>query len=173
MSDTNRRLFVKKSIGLCSGFVLTPSYILQPDPVLPMDTKLVKEFVTVAHSNLDKVKEMLTNHPHILNSCWDWGDGDFETAAGAAGHVGNKDIANHLIEHGARYDIFVLTMLGKTTIVKALLEEYPKLIESIGPHGFTLLHHAKKGGTAAQELYEYIESKGLKDMHRKVFKRNS
>lgn len=73
MSDTNRRLFVKKSIGLCSGFVLTPSYILQPDPVLPMDTKLVKEFVTVAHSNLDKVKEMLTNHPHILNSCWDWG----------------------------------------------------------------------------------------------------
>ena len=173
MTDTNRRLFVKQSFGLCSGFVLGPSFDLQPDPVLPLDTKVVKEFVTVAHSNFDKVKEILTDHPHVLNSAWDWGDGDFETAAGAAGHVGNKDIANHLIEQGARYDIFVLTMFGKTAIVKALLEEYPKLIESIGPHGFTLLHHAKKGGAPAQELYDYLESKGLKDMHRKVFKRNN
>lgn len=35
-------------------------------------------------------------------------------------------------------------MLGKTELVKPVLEEYPNLISAKGPHGFSLLHHAKK-----------------------------
>ncbi len=127
----------------------------------PYSQKLIKEFVVAGHNNLDKVKTMLADYPNLLNCTWDWGGGDFEMAIGGAGHVGNKEIANHLIGVGARVNLFVLTMLGKTNIVKPMLEEYPNLIYAKGPHGFTMLHHAKQGGDAALELYEYLQSKGL------------
>lgn len=127
----------------------------------PIDPVLVKEFVGVAHRDLNRTKEILEAHPLILNASWDWGDGDFETALGAAGHVGNRAIAEYLLEKGARADIFVLTMLGETALVKSLLERFPKLLHSLGPHGYTLLHHAKKGGEPAAELAEYLASQGL------------
>ncbi|NOT38121.1 MAG: ankyrin repeat domain-containing protein [Saprospiraceae bacterium] len=128
-----------------------------------IDPKIVKEFVKVAHSDFDKVKEMLKEQPLLLNASWDWGGGDFETALGAAGHMGLKDMANFLISLGARTDIFVLTMLGKTDIVKALLKAYPGLLNSQGPHGFTLLHHAEKGGKDAEKLLKHLQKLGLKE----------
>lgn len=138
----------------------------KPDP---LDKELVKEFVTVGHSNLEKVKAMLAEHPNLLNAAWDWGGGDFETAIEAAGHVGNKAIANYLISQGAVPDIFVLTMLGKTNLVKPLLEQYPELLNAKGAHGFTLLHHAQKGGDDAKELLDYLQSKGLKETKIKLY----
>lgn len=89
------------------------------------------------------------------------GAGDFETALGAAGHMGLKETANFLLSLGARADIFVLTMLGKTDIVKAILKDYPSLLNSKGPHGFTLLHHAEKGGKESEELVAHFQSLGL------------
>ncbi len=71
---------------------------------------------------------MLSKTPHLLNSAWDWKNGDFETAIGAAGHMGRKDIAEFLITKGARFDIFVLAMLGYTEIVKNILEINPELV---------------------------------------------
>ena len=97
----------------------------------------------------------------LLNAAWDWGNGDFETALGAAGHLGIKETANLLISLGARTDIFVLTMLGKTDIVKALLKTYPSLLNSKGPHGFTLLHHAEKGGKDSEKLLKHLQKLGL------------
>ncbi|MBL7961552.1 ankyrin repeat domain-containing protein [bacterium] len=134
-----------------------------------MESELVKEFVQVAHTDLGRVKILLETNPLLLNASWDWGGGDFETALGAAGHMGLKDTANYLLDKGARADIFVLTMLGKTEMVKSMLTEYPKLLMSLGPHGFTLLHHAEKGGTEASELKEFLISKGLQDKHIKLF----
>lgn len=99
---------------------------------------------------------------------YDWGGGDFETALEGAGHVGDKEIANYLIGEGARANIFALTMLGKTQIVKPVLEEFPNLIFSKGPHGFTLLHHAKVGGKDSEELYDYVQTKGLSEMKIKI-----
>ena len=55
----------------------------------------------------------------------------------------------------------MLTMLGRTDLVKPTLEAYPDLVFAKGPHGFTLLHHAKVGG--AKELYNYLSEKGLKE----------
>ncbi|MBI1341545.1 MAG: ankyrin repeat domain-containing protein [Terrimonas sp.] len=134
-----------------------------------MDQKVVNEFVKVAHTNLDRLKELLEAYPLLLNASWDWGGGDFETAIGAAGHMGHKEFAHYLISKGARYDIFVMTMLGKTRIVKTILDEYPELLHSQGPHGFTLLHHAEKGGEDGKELFTYFESKGLKEKHIKLY----
>ena len=99
--------------------------------------------------------------PTLLYSCWDWKHGDFETALEGAGHVGNKEIANYLIERGARANLFVLTMLGKTTLVKAFLELYPQYLTARGPHGLTLLHHAEKGGDDSKDILDYLKGKGL------------
>jgi len=135
-----------------------------PSEKLPaLDKDLVKDFVIAGHGNFDKVKQMLQEHPPLLYATWDWGGGDFETALEGAGHMGNKEIANHLIGAGARTNIFVLTMLGKTAIVKPFLEQFPKFVFAKGPHGLTLLHHAQKGGEDAKELLSYLGEKGLKD----------
>ncbi|TNE50383.1 MAG: ankyrin repeat domain-containing protein [Bacteroidetes bacterium] len=130
---------------------------------------MVKEYVGKAHNDLGRVREILDEHPLILNAAWDWGDGDFETALGAAGHVGFRDMALFLLDKGARADIFVLTMLGETAIVKALVERYPALLTSIGPHGFTLLHHAKRGGEQAQDLLDFFTEKGLAETYIDIF----
>ena len=54
-------------------------------------------------------------------------------------------------------------MLGKTQIVKAYLDAYPEYLNARGPHGFTFLHHAQRGGDDAKELLEYFQKKGLKE----------
>jgi len=78
--------------------------------------------------------------------------------------MGNKEIANYLISLGARTNLFVLTMLGKTQIVKPFLDTYPQYLNARGPHGFTFLHHAQKGGDDAKELFDYFQAKGIKEM---------
>ena len=123
-----------------------------------LEPKVVEEFVSNAHGDLDRVKELLTQKPALVNATWDWGGGDFETALGAASHMGRKDIANYLLEHGARLDIFVAAMLGKLEIVKAALSAYPKAKDIPGPHGIPLIAHARAGGEEAQSVVEFLES---------------
>jgi hypothetical protein len=171
MIKTSRRKFVSSIAMMGSGILLIPERTFgQQERPPALAASIVSEFVRLAHSDFDKVKQMLGEYPTLLNASWDWGKGDFETALGAAGHMGLKDYANYLLQLGARSDIFVLSMLGKTSLVKPICEEYPSLIESSGPHGFTLLHHAKQGGKEGEELFEYFSSKGLKDLHRKIFR---
>ncbi len=123
-----------------------------------LDSKLVEEFVGVAHGNFDRVKELLTQEPALVNATWDWGGGDFETALGAASHMGNKPIANFLLEHGARLDIFAAAMLGKLDIVKAAHSLYPNTIATPGPHGIPLINHAEAGGEEAKAVVEFLNS---------------
>ena len=122
-----------------------------------LEAKLVQEFVGVSHTDLKRTKELLTQEPALVNATWDWGGGDFETALGAASHMGNKPIANLLLEHGARLDIFAAAMLGKLDIVKAALEAYPDAINTPGPHGIPLINHAQAGGEEAKAVLEYLE----------------
>jgi len=123
-----------------------------------LDSKLVEEFVGVSHGNFERVKELLTQEPALINATWDWGGGDFETALGAASHMGNKAIANFLLENGARIDIFAAAMLGKLDIVKAALLVYPDAIDIPGPHGIPLIDHAEVGGEDAKAVVEYLNS---------------
>lgn len=125
-------------------------------PALPPN--LVQEFVGNAHGNFERVKELLEREPALVNATWDWGGGDFETALGAAAHMGARDIANYLLEHGARLDIFAAAMLGKLEIVKAALKEYPNAKDVLGPHGIPLITHAEKGGDDAKEVLQYLKS---------------
>ncbi len=129
----------------------------RPDP-LPQG--LVREFVGKAHTDLDATRTLLAEHPSLLNATWDWGGGDFETGLGGASHMGSRDIAEFLIGQGARMDLFTAVMLGRLDIVTPMLTAYPALLQSRGPHGLTLLHHARKGGEPARAVLDYLARLG-------------
>ena len=125
-----------------------------------LEASLIQEFVIKAHADLDRVKELLRQNPALVNAAWDWGGGDFETALGGAAHMGRKDIANYLLEHGAHIDLFAAAMLGKLEIVKAALDAFPDMVNTLGPHGIPLIRHAEMGGEEAKTVLEYLESLG-------------
>jgi hypothetical protein len=160
----DRNQFIKR-LGVTAGAaIIAPNIILgQENKPLAYQKDIVRKFVGAGHSNLEVVKELLLEYPNLIYSSHDWGGGDFETAIGAGGHVGYKEMVNFLIGKGARPTLHALTMLGKTELVKPTLEVYPQMINTLGPHGFTFLHHALKGGDEAAELVIYLESKGLKE----------
>ena len=108
-----------------------------------MDDNMVSGIVGASHGNIDKVKELVSQHPELAGASWDWGFGDWETALGAASHVGRRDIAELLIRHGARPDIFTFTMMGMLKSVQEIIETVPGIQSHTGPHGITLLQHAK------------------------------
>jgi hypothetical protein len=100
---------------------------------------------------------MLTDEPALVNAAQDWGAGDWETALGAAAHMGRRDIAELLLEHGARLDLFAAAMLGKVEIVRAILDAFPAMRDAAGPHGIPLLEHARRGGEDAAAVVELLE----------------
>ena len=96
----NRKQFLRTGLLLTTGAVLrvqaqdkpataaTPPAPAVPDRGPPIDTALVREFVVAGPNNLTKVKELFRTNPALLNACWDWGGGDFETALSGAAHHG-------------------------------------------------------------------------------------
>jgi len=111
---------------------------------------------------MDVVKDLLEEHPTLLNAAHDWRFGDFETGLGAASHVGYKELVSYFLNKGAQANIFTATLFGKMDIVKPMLEFSPSILHAKGPHGFTLLHHAEKGGEEAMEVKDYLKSLGAK-----------
>src|SRR5919112_1235798 len=127
------------------------------------DDESVKEIVTVAHGNLARVKELVTARPALARASWDWGYGDWETPMDAASHVGNRPIAEFLMANGARPTVFTAVMSGQLAIVKALFESTPGLQRMRGPHGLTMMVHARAGGTGAADVLKDLESLGDAD----------
>jgi hypothetical protein len=133
----------------------------QSAPALPPqfpshEPDTVREMVGVAHGNVARVRALLANRPALANATWDWGFGDWETALGAASHVGNREIAAMLLAAGARPTLFSAAMLGQLDVVKAFVAAHPGVQRIRGPHGFTLLAHARAGGSA--DMVRYLES---------------
>ena len=124
------------------------------DPQL--DRARVKRFVIAGHFNLAAVKKMLLEDPTLINGAIDWGNGDFETALGGASHMGRRDIAEFLLEHNARMDVFAATMLGHLDIVKAAVAAFPNIVRVLGPHKIPLIAHAEKGGAPAVAVLEFL-----------------
>ena len=116
----------------------------------------VQEFVGNAHGDLEAVRTALEIDSTLANAAWDWGDGDWETGLGAAAHMGRHDIAELLLAHGARLDLFVAAMLGDLEIVRAMLAAHPELRNAKGPHGIPLLAHAEAGGEQARAVLDFL-----------------
>jgi hypothetical protein len=121
---------------------------------------LVKEMVTVSHGNIARVRELVHQHPELAKAAWDWGYGDWETALGAASHVGNRAIAELLLERDAPPTHFSAAMLGQLDVLKAFVAASPGLQKMRGPHGLTLMVHARNGGPQAAAVVSYLESLG-------------
>jgi hypothetical protein len=119
---------------------------------------MVQDFVIFAHMDLNMTKTLLDREPLLVNAFMDWGAGDWESGLGGASHMGRHDIVEFLLERGARIDIFCATMMGQFDAVKSFLTLQPKLIDSHGPHGFTLHFHAQLAGKDADKMVDYLQS---------------
>jgi hypothetical protein len=139
----------------------------RPSPVHELypsqDPALVKDFVTAAHSNADRVRELVEQKPELAKSAWDWGFGDWESALGAASHMGRRDIADILTAAGARPNLFTHAMLGHLEVVKAAVAAQPGIQSIPGPHGISMLAHAKFGGEAAAGVLAWLTELGDAD----------
>jgi hypothetical protein len=160
-SIAKRRNFLKQSITIALSFSAIPSMagilkrrgFQQVAENLPLSDELVKEFVGAAHGTLPRVKEMLATEPLLVNACWDWGKGDYELAIGGAAHMGNRDIANYLLDNNARIDIFCAAMLGEKAVVQSLVNSRPNIVNVRGPHKYPLLYHvAISGDTSMADM---------------------
>ncbi len=158
----NRSQFLTGS-GLAAGSLLINplNVFAYGNPIYSAEE--ITEFVFAAHKDLDETKKIIKKKPLLLNCTNQFKKGDFETALGGASHMGRKDIADHLVELGARMDIFNMTFLGHTELVKEYVKVSPAYLNSPGPHGFTLLHHAKVGGH--DDLASWLEDQGLTETH--------
>jgi hypothetical protein len=167
--DVNRRELL---VGLGAGLGMTwdspASTAQEATPGAPgwwpqQDPGVVKEVVGVSHGDLKRVRELVERQPALANANIDWGFGDWESALGAASHMGRRDIAEILISHGARPTLFSAAMLGQLDVVKAFVTASPGVQRVLGPHGITLLSHAKAGGPGSVEVVKYLESVGDAD----------
>jgi len=134
-----------------------------PRPVIPDHfpggpPELAREVVWVAHFDEKRLRELVDARPALARASWDWGFGDWESALGAASHMANRPIAQYLIGKGARPTIFSAVMLGQLDVVKAFVAADPGVAAIRGPHGISLLGHARMGGAAARPVYDFLQS---------------
>ena len=127
------------------------------------DPSVVKDAVGVSHGNFARIRELVEKQPALARASIDWGFGDWETCIDAAAHVGNKPIADFLLTHGARPTIFSAAMMGQLDAVKAFVAARPGIQKTLGPHGITLMAHARAGGADALPVVDYLKQVGDAD----------
>ena len=132
--------------------------VTPPDTFPQHPPEMVREVVLVSHFSEKRVRELVDARPALARAAYDWGFGDWETALGAASHMGNRAIAEYLISKGARPSLFSATMLGQLDVVKAFVAAMPGSHKIRGPHSISLLSHAKAGGAAARPVFEYLQT---------------
>ena len=133
-----------------------------PETVPQLSSEMVKDWIVKAHQRkIDVMKGLLEREPSLLQSSWDWGAGDFESAIQAAAHTGSRDMALFLMERGARSDLFAGAMLGQLTLVKDAVETFPTTLEVRGAHGIPLISHAILGEQPARGVFDYLLAKGV------------
>lgn len=171
-----RRLFLRSLAGLIGGSLLAaklpaqisaplPAGTPKPPPKPPaFATEKVQAMIVAAHRSLDTVKKLVEETPLLVNASWDWGGGDFETPLQATAHIGQPAIAEFLLAHYARIDLYASAMLGQLDLIKAAFVVDPKAHEIPGPHGFTLLHCARAGGARAKPVYDWLIAQGVPEI---------
>jgi len=115
----------------------------------------IRDFIVAAHGNLPRVREMLAEHPGLLNVRYYWTKDDSETAIQAAAQAGSAPVVQYLLDRGAPLEICTAAMLGRKDVVERMLKEDPKMIEAKGAHGIPLMPHAALSNNLelAQMLY--------------------
>ncbi len=175
MSSSRRSFLSVSALSALGVSALVTKVWGQPAPELPpairsadafpqQDPNLVREIVGASHGNFARVREAVEKQPALACASMDWGFGDWETCLDAAAHVGNKPIADLLLVHGARPTIFSAAMMGQIDAVKAFIAARPGIQKTYGPHGITLMSHARAGGADAAAVVEYLKGLGDADV---------
>lgn len=120
----------------------------------PLPQELIDEFVGASHGDLDRVKELLTEHPALLHGRARWQ----ETPLGAAAHVGQEEVAGFLLARGSPLDVCTAAMLGQRDDVAAFLASDPAQANASGAHGLSVLYHASVRGR--REIAEMLVARG-------------
>jgi ankyrin repeat protein len=102
----------------------------------------IRDVVLNAHGNFAKVKALIEADPRLLNVSADW----HETPLEAASHMGNRTIAEWLLDRGAPLNIFTAAMLGRVDDVVRFLDEDPDLVRQRGVHGMPMLFFPAASG---------------------------
>jgi hypothetical protein len=172
----NRRSFVSATPGLSAlgitaltatarGQAPSSPYAINGADAFPQqDPGLVREAVGVSHGNFARIRELVEKQPALARASVDWGFGDWETCIDAAAHVGNRPIAELLLAHGARPTIFSAAMMGQLDVVKAFIAARPGIERTHGPHGITLMAHAKAGSAGAGSVVQFLAALGNADV---------
>lgn len=110
------------------------------NPVTREDTygipqELINQFVSIAHVNFDKVKQLQKLCPKLLmtRATWD------ELAIEAAAHMGLAPMAQFLADLGAPVSTCTATLLGSKDLVKRLIQEDKGCLRERGAHDIALL----------------------------------
>jgi hypothetical protein len=155
----HRRAFAAMLPG-AAGLVFAQS--AAPARPSAVDLDLVKDWIGKAHQRqLEPMTELLKREPGLLQSSWDWGAGDWESAMQAAAHTGSRDMALFLIDRGARVDLFATAMLGELALLKTSLESFPGALQVRGAHGIPLLSHAMAGEAPARKVVDFLLARGV------------
>ena len=104
------------------------------------------------------MKELLTDHPELLDMPYSWTETDKETAIMAAAQVGNAAVAEYLLAKGAPMSICTAAMLGRTREIDFILSQHPEKIHERGAHSIPLLAHAALSGKS--ELVKTLFQRG-------------
>lgn len=126
--------------------------------------ELARSTVGASHRDLKRVQELVERQPALARAAIDWGFGDWESCLDAASHTGNKAIVDFLLTHGARPTLFSAAMMGQLDVVKACVAARPGVQRNLGPHGLTLMWHAKQGGDDAAAVVQYLTGLGDADI---------
>jgi len=115
---------------------------------------LIDEFVAAAHGDIRKVKQLLAEHPDLVNANASWHELPIE----AASQTGSVEIVEFLLASGAPLDICSAVMLGEINQIEKLLIANPNLILTKGAHDLPLMYFAAIRGH--QEIANYLLERG-------------
>lgn len=138
----------RRVVGATAGFLGLAALPVRADAAAlaadfpRQDDVAVKAVVGLSHRDFDAVKAIISARPALAKASWDWGFGDWESALGAASHVGRPDIAALLMDYGAQPNLFTHAMMGHLAVIQAAVGASPGVQRIHGPHGIPLLQHA-------------------------------
>ena len=129
---------------------------LQGRPVKRDDTNglawtTINPFVTLAHFNFEKVKELLSATPALLDTRASWD----ETAIEAASHTGQLQMAQWLSERGSAVSTCTAVLLGNEALVKQAIASDRLVVNERGAHDIAILAYtayAKEQADIAEVL---------------------
>jgi ankyrin repeat protein len=137
---------------------------LRGNPVTREDTygipqEWINQFVTVAHFDFEKVKQLQKLCPTLMmtRATWD------ELAIEAASHMGLTPMAQFLADLGAPVSTCTATLVGEQALVKRLVKEDAACIRERGAHDIALLAYTALDAQHL-EIAEFLLDSGA-DIH--------